>query len=59
MIKYLNVAKDVLNLKGRHDKKVFRRLLDVLLTLFDMHLYKIHIKLKVPSGEYGLSFVAF
>ena len=55
----MNVTKDVLNLKGRHDKKAFRRLLDVLLALFDMHLYKTHIKLKVPSGEYELSFVAF
>jgi hypothetical protein len=27
--------------------------------MFDMHLSKRHIRLKVPSGEYGLSFVAF
>jgi hypothetical protein len=46
-------------MKGRYDKKAFRRLLDVLLSLFDMHLSERHIRLKVPSGEYGLSFVAF
>jgi hypothetical protein len=39
--------------KGRHDKKAFRRLLNALLTLFDMHLSKANIRLKVPSGEYG------
>jgi hypothetical protein len=55
----LNVAKQILNLKGRYDKKAFRRLLNALLTLFDMHLSEIHIMLKAPSGEYGLSFVAF
>jgi hypothetical protein len=46
-------------MKGRHDKKAFRRLNNALLSLFDMHISKIHIRLKVPSGEYGLSFVAF
>jgi hypothetical protein len=46
-------------MKGRYDKKAFRRLLNALLSLFDMHLSKRHIRLKVPSGEYGLSFVAF
>jgi hypothetical protein len=55
----LNVANQLLNLKGRYDKKAFRRLLNALLTLFDIHLFKIHIWLKVPSGEYGLFFVAF
>jgi len=42
----LNVAKQILNLKGRHDKKAFRRLLDALLTLFDMHLSEIHNNVK-------------
>ena len=51
----LTVNNDVLNLKERHDNKAFRRLLDVLLTLFDKHLSKMHIRFKVPSGEYGLS----
>jgi hypothetical protein len=46
-------------LKGRHDNKTFRRLFNALLSLFDIHLSKAHIRLKVPSGEYGLSFVAF
>jgi hypothetical protein len=56
-------------LKDRHDKKAFRfssanppecgRLINALLALFDMHLSKRLIRLKVPSGEYGLSFVAF
>jgi len=46
-------------LKNRYDKKAFRRLLNALLTLFDMHLSKAHLRFKVPSGEYGLSFVAF
>jgi len=53
------VAKQIHNLKGRHDKKAFRRLHNALLSLFDMHLSKAHIRFKVPSGEYGLSFVAF
>ncbi len=55
----LTVNNEVLNLKERHDKKAFRRLLDVLLTLFDRHLSKRHIRLKAPLGEYGLSYVAF
>jgi len=46
-------------LKGRHDKKAFRRLLNALLPLFDMHLSKRHLRLKVASGEYGSIFVAF
>jgi len=46
-------------MKDRYDKKTFRRLHNALLSLFDMHLSERHIKLKVPSGEYGLSFVAF
>ncbi len=49
---YLNVAKQVLNLKGRYDKKAFRRLLNALLTLFDMHLSERQFRFKVPSGEY-------
>jgi hypothetical protein len=35
-------------LKGRHDKKTFRRLINALLTLFDKPLSKRHIGLKVP-----------
>jgi hypothetical protein len=54
----LNVVKQIYNLKSRYDKKAFRRLLNVLSSLFDKHLSIKHIKLKVPSGEYGLSFVA-
>jgi hypothetical protein len=46
-------------LKGRFNKKAFRRLHNALLSLFDMHLSKMHIRLKAPSGEYGLSYVAF
>jgi len=45
------IVKDVLNLKGRHDKKAFRRLINALLTLFGMHLSKVQIRLKVPSGD--------
>jgi len=45
--------------KVRHDKKAFRRLHNALLSLFGMHLSKVHIRFKVPSGEYGLFFVAF
>ena len=56
---YLNVAKQVLNLKGRYDKKAFKRLHNALLSLFDIHSSKKHIRLKVPLGEYGLFFVAF
>jgi hypothetical protein len=58
-LSYLNAVEQILKIKGRHEKKAFRRLYNVLLTLFDMHLSKIHIRLKVPSGVYGLSFVAF
>ena len=46
-------------MKGRYDKKVIWRLHNVLLSLFDILLSKVHIRLKVPSGEYGSSFVAF
>jgi hypothetical protein len=56
-------------MKGRYDKKVIwfssanppecGRFHNVLLSLFDILLSKVHIRLKVPSGEYGLSFVAF
>jgi len=46
-------------MKGIYDKKVIWRLHNVLLSLFDILLSKVHIRLKVPSGEYGLSFVAF
>jgi len=46
-------------MKVGYDKKAFRRLLNALLSLFGMHLSKEHIRFKVPSGEYGLSFVAF
>jgi hypothetical protein len=59
---YLNVAKQVLNLKGRYDKKAFRfssanppecgQLLNALVTLFDMHLSERQFRFKVPSGEY-------
>jgi hypothetical protein len=49
----LTVNNEVLKLKESHDKKAFRRLLDVLLTLFDSHLSKRHIRLKAPLGEYG------
>ena len=55
----LNIAKQVLNVKGRHDKKAFRRLLNVLLSLFDIHISERHTRLKVSSGESGLIFVAF
>jgi len=55
----LTVNNDVLNLKERRDKKAFRRLLDVLLTLSDKLLSKRHIRFKAPSGEYGLSCVLF
>ena len=48
---YLKNAKQVLNVKGRYDKKAFRRLLNALLSLFDTHLSEIHIRLKVPSGD--------
>ncbi len=33
--------------------------INALLSLFDIHLSKKYLRLKVPSGEYGLSFVAF
>jgi len=58
---YINLTAEiqVIKIKVRHDKKAFRRLINALLTLFDMHLSKAQIRLKVPSGEYGLSFVAF
>ena len=46
-------------MKGRYDKKVIWRFHNVLLSLFDILLFKAHIRLKVPSGEYGLFFVAF
>jgi len=55
----LNVAKRIFNVKGGYDKKTFRRLINVLLTLFDMHLSERHFRFKAPSGVYGLSFVAF
>jgi hypothetical protein len=45
--------------KGGYDRKAFRRLHNALLSLFDMHLSEVHIRLKVPSGEYGSIFVAF
>jgi hypothetical protein len=56
---YIDAETQLLNMKVRYDKKAFRRLHNVLLSLFDMHLSKRHIRLKVPSGEYGLPFVAF
>jgi hypothetical protein len=46
-------------LKGRYDEKAFKRLRNALLTPGNMHLSKMHIRLKVPSGEYELFFVAF
>jgi len=46
-------------MKGGYDKKAFKRLNNVLLTLFDLHLPERHIRLKAPSGEYGSIFVAF
>jgi len=46
-------------MEGRYDKKAFRRLVNVLLTLLDIHLSETQIRFKVPSGVYGLSFVAF
>jgi len=55
----LNGTKHLLNIKSGYDKKFIWRLRNVLLSLFDILLSKIHIRLKVPSGEYGLSFVAF
>ena len=51
--------RQVLNLKNRYEKKAFRRLLNVLSTPVRKHLLNGHIRLKAPSGEYGLSFVAF
>ena len=47
----LNRLEQVITLKGRYDKKAFRRLLKTLLSLFDMHLSEIYISLKVPSGD--------
>ena len=55
----VNVAKRLSKLKGRYDKKAFKRLVNVLLTLFEMHLSEKNFRFKVPSGVYGLSFVAF
>jgi hypothetical protein len=46
-------------MKDRYDKKVIWRLHNVLLSLFDILLSKVHIRLKMPSGEYGSIFVAF
>jgi len=46
-------------MEGRYDKKTFKRLRNALISLFDMHLSIKHIRLKVPAGEYELSFVAF
>jgi len=46
-------------MKGRYDKKAFKRLHNALLSLFDLHLSERRIRLKEPSGEYGSFFVAF
>jgi hypothetical protein len=46
-------------MKGRYDKKAFKRLDNALLTLFDLHLSERRVRLKAPSGEYGSIFVAF
>jgi|WetSurMetagenome_2_1015567.scaffolds.fasta_scaffold280196_2 hypothetical protein len=44
----LKIAKQILNPEGGYDKKAFRRLLNVVLTLFDMHLSKKRFRFKVP-----------
>ncbi len=46
-------------MKGIYDEKAFKRLHNALLSLFDMHLFERHIRLKAPSGEYEWIFVAF
>jgi hypothetical protein len=69
MVFNIELTHQLHKVKGRYDDKTFKfssanppecgRLLNALLTLFDMHLSKKHIRLKVPSGEYGSIFVAF